>query len=245
MKRNQTMFQRILVAFVVAPLAALVACAQTSNITIARPDADSAGIQSQVVSLLQNIPRTIRDRVFSAGCQIVIVPTVPEYTGYGYIDKPRGYLDGGGYDNADGLFIPAKNQLLIAERVSYRNSAPYKANRIPYVLLHEFGHAFDQYLGKSLSTPQWVATTLPRFLDTHTREVQKLSNTDKATLAYFCQAGGSGASETFAELFCMHCQSQSQWSSRQAALVAKFQGTDALVRQVMSNPDQVTTWAGD
>jgi hypothetical protein len=172
----------------------------------------------------------------------MIVPTVSEYMGLGYSDKPRGYIDGGGYDNADGLFVPDRNQLLVSQQVSYRNSTPGNAFRIPYVLRHEFGHAYDQYLGKHYKQI-WTASQLGKFIETHRTEVQRLSNSQKANLDYFCQSGSAGTSETFAELFCIHCQQPSEWTTKQRLLLGAFPLTDALVEQAMQSPETILQWS--
>jgi hypothetical protein len=228
------------------------ASAQGSYIKVSRADADTRAVQNAVESIISSIPKALRDRVFGAGCRVVIVPSVAEYIGATYSDKPRGYTDGGGYDNADGLFIPANNELLVSERVSYRNSAPQAAARIPYVLRHEFGHAFDRYLGQQVDRGPYgrrqviqhaqSASSLAKLLDTHQNEVKRLTNSTRTDLAYFCQAGTAGASETFAELFCLHCEPTSEWTPRQQALIRAFAGCDSLVRSIMNSPDTVGQW---
>ncbi len=176
------------------------AFAQAEYILSSRTNADTTSVRLAVAPVLQTIPPTIRDVVFANGLRIMVVPTVAEYMGMGYSDKPRGYADGGGYDNADGLFVPARNQLLVSERVSYRNNLSSKAYRIPYVVRHEFGHAYDYYLGNHYKHI-WTASQLAKFAESHSEEVQRLSNSSRTTLAYFCQPGTAGVSETFAELF--------------------------------------------
>jgi len=213
----------------------------SQNITAARPDADTQAMKSKVESILSSVPTTVRDSVFDAGCKVVIVPTVSEYTATGYSDKPRGYTNGGGYDNADGLFLASKNELLVAERVSFKNGAPIPAYRTGYVIRHEFGHAYDQYLGRKFKST-WAITTSPKFEETHRQEVQRLTNNVRSQIAYFCQEGHAGASETFAELFCLRCLPQSEWSNRQKAVLAAFPQTDALVKAAMDSPTTVASW---
>ncbi len=210
-------------------------------IQASRPSADTAGVKAALAPVLKSIPERIKDLVFGAGCRIMVVPTVAEYMQMTYSDKPRGYRDGGGYDNADGLFVPAKNQLLVSERVSYRNSAPSTVARVPYVVRHEFGHAFDQYLGKKYKS-NWAASSVPKFVDTHHNEVERLTNTQRDNLAYFCQEGSAGASEVFAEFFCMHCTPQSEWGDREKTLLTAFPRTNALVQEAIRLPVSVADW---
>lgn len=217
------------------------AFAQAEYIQSSTPHGDTSAMTAVLVPVLNSVPATIRDEVFRNGCRIMVVPTVSEYLGMGYSDKPRGYTDGGGFDNADGLFIPAQNQLLVSEKVSYRNSAPGKARRIPYVVLHEFGHAYDYYLGRHYSG-KWAASGLAKFTETHGNEVMRATNSSRSSLAYFFQPGSAGPSETFAELFCMHCESPATWSERQKSLLAVFPLTDALVKEAMTSPESVLRW---
>jgi hypothetical protein len=217
------------------------AFAQAEYILSSRTNADTTAVRSVVEPVLHTIPTAIRDAVFGNGCRIMVVPTVSEYMGMGYSDKPRGYTDGGGYDNADGLFVPAQNQLLVSEKVSYRSSVPGKAWRIPYVVRHEFGHAYDYYLGHHYKQILAVSQ-LPKFTETHANEVQRLTNSSRANLSYFCQSGAAGSSETFAELFCMHCELPSEWSEQQKALSAAFPLTDELVKTAMNSPEAVLRW---
>jgi hypothetical protein len=217
------------------------AFAQAEYILSSSPHGDTSAMKTVLEPVLNCIPATIRDEVFGNGCRIMVVPTVSEYLGMGYSDKPRGYTDGGGFDNADGLFIPAQNQLLVSEKVSYRNSAPGKARRIPYVVRHEFGHAYDCYLGRHYSG-KWAASGLPKFTETHNNEVMRATNSCRSSLAYFFQPGTAGPRETFAELFCMHCESPSTWNERQKSLLAVFPLTDALVKEAMNSPESVLRW---
>jgi hypothetical protein len=171
----------------------------------------------------------------------MVVPTLAEYFQSNYNDRPRGYRDGGGYDNADGCFVPATNQIVVSERVSFRNSAPFAVSRIPYVLRHEFGHAFDQYLGKKY-LDNWSVSSAQKFLNTHHGELERLTNTQREKLAYFCQEGNAGPSEVFAEFFCMHCTPENERSALDKELMAAFPRSNALVQDAMRRPSNVSTW---
>src|SRR6185437_10630631 len=76
---------------------------QEQAIVVFRQSQDASRTKSSIQRVLNTIPSFIKDAVLNSGCKIVIVPTVSEYLGMGYADKPRGYNDGGGYDNARGL----------------------------------------------------------------------------------------------------------------------------------------------
>ncbi len=106
--------------------------AQSQYILSSRPSADTAAVQELVESALQHIPTKLSDAVFKNGCRVMIVPTAAEYLGKGYSDRPTGYIDGGGYDNSDGVFVSERNQMIISEKVSYRNSFPHKADRLNF-----------------------------------------------------------------------------------------------------------------
>jgi hypothetical protein len=194
------------------------------------------------ITELQTIPASIRDRVFQAGLRVVIVPTVSDYLDTHYSDRPRGYVNGGGYDNTDALFVPAKNELLVAERVSYHNGAPLPTTRVPYLIHHEFGHAFDFYLGHQFSQLYSISKT-PRFVQTSDRELQRLGLSKREKIAYFCQDDGAGASETFAELFGMHYTPKSTWNDAVHILLESFPDTNLLIKETQASPGTVSSWS--
>jgi hypothetical protein len=191
---------------------------------------------------LQTIPASIRDSVFQAGLRVVIVPMVSDYLDSHYSDRPRGYVNGGGYDNTDALFLPSKNELLVAERVSYHNGAPRPTTRVPYLIHHEFGHAFDYYLGHQFSQLYSITKT-PRFVQTYGQELQRLGLSRREKIAYFCQDDGAGASETFAELFGMHYTPKSTWDDADQILLDAFHDTNLLIKTTESSPSTVASWS--
>ena len=219
----------------------LFASGDGNYIEFSRRSRDSEDIKQSVLQLLGYIPSNIRKVVFESGCRIVIVPMVSEYISSNYSDRPRGYSHGGGYDNADGLFMPSRNQLLISEKVSFLNGAPRRSSRIPYVLRHEFGHAYDYYLGRKYKS-SFAVSDARKFLETHRREVAKLTNTDRSKLEYFCQNGAAGASETFAELFYIRCAEGSHLDEMRQKLVHQFPETRKLVESAMTSPEMVRGW---
>jgi len=216
--------------------------AQFDHISLIGHQPETFDIRERVSRALDRIPQSVKDRVFSSGCRIVIVPMIDQYLGKTISDIPQGYRSGGGYDNTDGTFRCDENEIVIAERVAYRNGSPKKVKRVSHVLCHEFGHAYDQSLVKDVVPDHSFASSLPQFLETHEKEARKMTNSKRSELEYYCQDGSAGAGETFAELFSLHCEPKSDWSKQQQDLVAAFPQTDALVKAAMASPSVCENW---
>jgi hypothetical protein len=236
------MADRLLLAVAFSLAAGSEAQAQFEHIWLINHQPEAFEIRERVTRALERIPQSVKDRVFSSGCRIVIVPMIDQYLGKTFSDIPQGYRSGGGYDNTDGTFRCAENEIVIAETVSYRNGSPKKVKRVNHVLCHEFGHAYDQSLIKDMAPDHSFASSLPQFLETHEKEVTRMTNSKRSELEYYCQDGSAGAGETFAELFCLHCEPQSDWGKQQQDLVAAFPQTDALVKAAMESPSVCEKW---
>ncbi len=205
-------------------------------IEVLRHTSSTDEVKTQVLLALQSIPANVRNKVFGNGMRVKVVPQTPDLGKDVLNDRPRGYIRGGGYDSAGGLFIPAENRLVVAELEGYMNS-PLKPNaRIHSTVPHEFGHAFDFCLGRECEPFSYAYSSSDRFLPIYESESTRMTTTQRTELYYFCQEGAAGASETFAQLFATCCIAESNWNERDRALRAGFPRSLAVVKAVIAKP---------
>lgn len=180
---------------------------EAAHVTVFRKDINTANTENGVKVSLTRIPQPVKDAVFGEGCKIVITPTILDYRPELKNEKPRGYTHGGGYDNCPAMFQPGPNEILVAETWSWQNgpSRPGRAAFYQEALGHEFGHAFDSFMGKVAQggrrSGYWYITDTAWYYETYRKEAQKLSNDQRRNAAYYTQPGTGGGSELFAELF--------------------------------------------
>lgn len=223
--------------------------ADAAYIRAQRETADTANARLGVIQGLSRIPRVLKYSVLQDGCRVVITPTIIEYKRDLASTKPRGYTHGGGYDNCPALYLPAENEIVVSERWGYRN-APAQAgtvNSYEESLGHEFGHAFDSFLGKwaqgGVRRQYYNITQTKWFKDSFTSEMKRLTNEQRRESSYFTQGGSAGPSELFAELFASLFSASP--TARQRTLAQAFPQTCAKIRQLasLSNYSRDTIYA--
>jgi hypothetical protein len=175
-------------------------------IIIKHQTANTSNAKRGVQLGLSRIPKNLKEAVFNEGCKIVITPTVLEYHPDLASEKPRGYTHGGGYDNTPAMFMSHDNEIIIAEKWGWNNgpATVYPMDAYEDCLGHEFGHAFDWFLGKAIQGKHrnfWKISETNWFIKTYTKEVNNLTNSQRKEVEYYVQQGEAGASELFAELF--------------------------------------------
>jgi len=171
-------------------------------VKVFRHTSETDAIKAQVLAAVSHIPQNIKDSFASAGVTILIAPTVLDARPDLANQKPRGYDNGGGYDNCGGMYMPSEKTIYVAEKYGIQ-SQPFKFNRRAYeTTLHESGHAFDHL--KYDQTRSDLSKT-EEFLAIYKKESDSLSNSSRSGVTYFLQADGAGSAELFAELFVAIC----------------------------------------
>ncbi len=162
-------------------------------VEVKRTTADTNFALSQVDRALKIVPKKIRDELKDFGVKVMVTPGMVEADPDLAMERPRGYVHGGGYTNCPAMYRGNSKLILISERVSWKSSVPRQNPEICASMLHEMGHAFD-HCRRNLSQN-------PVYTRNYTEDLQCLTNTQKNTFPYYTQGDGAGESELFAELF--------------------------------------------
>lgn len=154
----------------------------------------SADFRSELNEAISKMPDPVRKTLARAGVSIKtghkIIDVQPDLAGI----QPRGWPEGTTWDNADGVFFRAKNEVSVAEYYKPFWSQLYaRTDRGAGTLLHESGHAFDAALGG--------ASKQPSFVRMYSNDVANLSLDDIKLVPYYTQSGNAGPEEAFAEIF--------------------------------------------
>ncbi len=204
-------------------------------ISVFRHDNNTEHTLDLVKDGLSKVPPQVKEALANDGYQIVIAPMTMDVTN-SQDSKPRGYNNGGGWDNAGGVFLPSSKQVVVGERVSWRSSLPMFNNIAGATVRHEIGHAYDQYLGRSMIN-SWTISSSPLFRQTYASDAQNLSNTQRSEFEYFVQPDGAGENELFAELFYTHCLTGDENTRRSKSardLAQAFPKTFRLVEDLIA-----------
>jgi hypothetical protein len=148
----------------------------------------------QVKREVNKLPHKLLAQLQSRGCKMCATPRLSDKLPNYRNTRPRGWEEGYTGKNVDGLFDGT--DVLVCEYSAnvQDDTSLVKNARIPYIVRHESGHAFDHYFGDISSSPE--------FKHTYYLELAKMDPDQKdAELAYFAQKSDAGPSECFAELF--------------------------------------------
>jgi hypothetical protein len=182
-------------------------------ITVLRRNADTDPTLIQVCRALKLVPKQIVEDLKSAGITVLVTPTVLEAMPGKAMERPRGYIHGGGYTNAGALF--SHPRIVIGERVSYLSGVPELNDRVSSAMLHEMGHAYDHVAGGISHKGKFKAC--------YDEDFAHITNTQRTKHSYYTQEGDAGASELFAQLFSFDIyKSQVTSDERAADLQATF-----------------------
>jgi tetratricopeptide (TPR) repeat protein len=170
---------------------------------------DTEQILPKVLNGLQGIPSSLQNSVREAGYKIIIAPTM-DFVKTDSFERRSDY-DVGSLDNIAGQFRSADHCIYIPERYSHANGAPHlQGEDLIHVLRHEFGHAYDCYLGH--------ASHSTTFANAFEHDSAKLTNNERKEFSYFAmQDQHTAATELFAELFSIICSpddSSLRWFDR-------------------------------
>jgi hypothetical protein len=171
-------------------------------VKVFRHTSETDAIKAQILAAVSHIPQNIKDNFASAGVTILITPTVLDARPDLANQKPRGYDNGGGYDNCGGMYMPSEKTIYVAEKYGVQ-SQPFKFNRRAYeTTLHESGHAFDHL---NYDKAKSDISKTEEFLAIYNKESDSLSNSSRSGVTYFLQPDGAGSAELCAELFVAIC----------------------------------------
>lgn len=173
-------------------------------------DPKHTGVSNEAIARvmlgLSFIPRSYRQALESAGYKVVIAPTVldamPQLKG----QLPRGYT-GGDWHNANGTFDRLNKRIVIGEEISAPNQGgKLIEGPIDQVVQHEFGHAYDLYLGRKTfgqnSQDQFPEIShSKKFTDAYELDSKSVPAAMRPKLAYYLQSGDAGKEELFAQMF--------------------------------------------
>ncbi len=107
-------------------------------ISIYRHTENTDRIVEMIKAGLGSVPQHVKEVLADNGYQILIAPMTMDITS-DQDSKPRGYNDGGSWDNVGGLFQPTNKRVIVGERVSWRSSPPELNKRAGMTIRHEIG----------------------------------------------------------------------------------------------------------
>lgn len=174
-------------------------------------DPTHKGVSNEAVARvmlgLSEIPRTYRHQLEAAGYKVMVAPTVLDVMPQLATAAPRGYAAGDDWHNSNGAFDRQKKMIVIGEFVKTEGqNGQVIEGHLDETVQHEFGHAYDMYLGAS----KLGATTKDPFPEiSHSKVFSDAYNLDAAAvpanlrkkLEYYLNPGDAGKEELFAQMF--------------------------------------------
>ena len=156
--------------------------------------------QRSMDAAAETVPSAVWNRLAEAGWQVklaeFVVDVDPTLAGV----RPRGWPANSTWENADAVHLPQRKLLVFAEKRRNRRGTIELSRRMPGVLRHEIGHAWDMApgFGQMLSSSS-------AFVQAYHRDVRQLDSRQRGKFQYYLQAGAAGRQELFAEVFALQC----------------------------------------
>ena len=144
-----------------------------------------------------SIPNNVWQAVRQSGWQVQIAEFVIDAAPSLKNRRPRGWPIDATWNNSDAVHLPQSKLLVLAERRRTTSGRVVTSNRVPGVLRHEFGHAFDIALGGSYRT----RSATPQFVSSYRQDVEMLTASQRNQMEYYLQDHRAGRQEAFAEAF--------------------------------------------
>ncbi|MCH7727451.1 MAG: hypothetical protein IH991_13360 [Planctomycetes bacterium] len=145
----------------------------------------------------QTIPIAVWRRLARSGWRVClaefVIDAAPELDGR----HPRGWPSDTTWNNTDAAHLSKRQLLVFAEKRRNRKGEVVATHRVPQVLRHEVGHAFDAVVNDAGG----LFSSRADFRAAHARDLKQMPIANRKALAYFAQSGQSGRQETFAEAF--------------------------------------------
>lgn len=175
-------------------------------VQVVRRTEQTEGVLERVHLALSKLPDSVKEKLRQRQIHIVITPTQAEI------------------GNEDGFcsFQPKYRRVAVPETVRGKAIA---LTRLPIIILHEAGHAYDPIVKGSQN---------PLFQAAYAREAGRVPQEMRQTFAHFLQEGAKGPIECFASLF-----ARKYWRDSDAlldALEKHFPESYRLVQELESTP---------
>lgn len=195
-----------------------------------------------VAMIAEALPERVNRRLREFGTTFVHVGAMTEEIDDG--TTPRGWPEGSGWHNVDGVYLPATKRVVVAKTyVDLKSKEKTESRRIKGVACHEIGHAVDA--SHKLPSQSKV------FREAYDADVAAIENDDlRKRIAYFLQAAAAGRSEAFAELTAVvmgHRASATDlrdYFPKTLALMEQFYGDDDEVAMVFDEDAKRATAHG-
>ncbi len=184
--------------------------------------------RQEVTLASRSIPAHVWNAVEQSGWQVrmaeFVVDAAPSLKGR----HPRGWPRSTTWNNSDAVHLPHAKLLVLAEKRRTTSGQVVSSDRVPGVLRHEFGHAFDF----ADPGPHGAHSRTPGFVASYCRDVEALTSAQRKPLRYYLQTQRAGRQETFAEAFAIVLGGGSDTAS-QDRFAAAFPHVIGHVKQVL------------
>lgn len=154
-------------------------------------------VRETVRALPKNVTNALREFGATIHAGEMVTSIMPELKGV----RPRGWSEGSTWDNAEGLYRWSDKKVVVSQKsLLFGGKTPVDSDRVPGVIRHEIGHAFDEMTG--LSKQAEFRKIYGKCCDAiYSIKDAKERDDTVARLAYFLQSGEGGPQEAVAEGF--------------------------------------------
>jgi tetratricopeptide (TPR) repeat protein len=199
---------------------------------------------------VRTIPQLFIDRLEDAGYRVMIAPHLVDALPEIGNDHPRGWTQLSTWHNVNGTFSSKHKWIVVGEKaVSINAGKEIVCPKLDDTVAHEFGHAFDYFLGNSArSTTDEDKESYKQF--SHSQKFMVAYTADSAAiqdmvvqekLRYFLQPGDGGKEELFAQLFACLYGGIPRPGSPEELLSRYFPSVLATMKEKMSSYRQDAT----
>jgi tetratricopeptide (TPR) repeat protein len=156
---------------------------------------------------IRNIPYAYREALENAGYKLVIPPELIDVLPELDREHPRGWEERATWHNANGTFYRKFKWIVVGEKYAdLKTGALVVDPTIERTARHEFGHAYDFFLGEYASQEKFSNSfekfsSSAAFGSAYSADVAHLPERLKKPLHYFLQPDKVGAEELFAQMF--------------------------------------------
>jgi hypothetical protein len=194
---NQGTWQTLLVAVFLFVTTSTRATEPLSSRSITQVTQVSEAFRQEVELASRTIPDNVWHAVRQSGWRVRVAEFVVDAAPSLRNRQPRGWPSDATWNNTDAVHLPKKKLLVLAEKRRTTSGRVVASSRVPGVLRHEFGHAFDISLGGRYR----ARSATPEFVSSYQKDVDNLTVSQRNQLAYYLQDQRAGRQETFAEAF--------------------------------------------
>ena len=180
------------------------------------------------------IPDNVWQAVKQSGWQVRMAEFVVDAAPSLRDRRPRGWPSDATWTNSDAIHLPRAKLLVLAEKRRTTSGRIVASSRVPGVLRHEFGHAFDI----TFAGPHSAHSTTPAFVSNYRQDVELLTAGQRRQMAYYLQGQRAGRQEAFAEAFAILLGGGSDTTKRER-FSKSFPGVLNYVRRAIQPKDAV------